>query len=144
MGDQKNLNFYYCSRSEFCCTIVQQKEIRWSWLIYNVTQYGHLGIEKNKFDLWPFLPQMFYPITDWHWLLVFLNAAFCFTLLLLISHHDLFCFVESQIFLRKIFLIGIRLSIATPGETENEPVPILLLSCARSFFDANKMKKKFC
>ena len=35
----------------------------------------------------------------------------------------------------------------TPGETENEwqktePVPILLLRGARSFFDAKKMKKK--
>ena len=47
--------------------------------------------------------------------------------------------------------IGIGLALQrcrhTPGETENEwqktkPVPILLLSGARSFFDAKKMKKK--
>ena len=106
-GDQKKFELLplHCRRSQFCCTIMQQKEIRRSWLIYNVTQSGHLGIEKKK-DLWPILPQMYCPITNWHWLLVFLKVAFLFhtfTSNFSLSF-DLFCFVESQIFLRKIIL----------------------------------------
>jgi hypothetical protein len=51
-----------------------------------------------------------------------------------------FLWIRRYVKMERIFLI-------TPGETENEwqktePVPILLLRGARSFFDAKKMKKK--